>query len=129
MNISNQILLAINNIAGEFGVSIDWSSDMTASYIEDLVVRIARYKISVSIMFILIFIALSIVLAIAIRSAYRSYKNPNGIDEQALAAIVIACALFILIFVIVIIGNLMIIFKCINIPELVLIDMIENCSS
>lgn len=125
---SNEVSEALNAIGQQFGLAIDWSQQNVQPYIEDLIQRVAQYKIVTNIcglVILTLIITASIIMIIRfckMKSSGRITVD-NGEFEIELVVVSTVCLIMGIIISIFVIQD---IFKCCYIPEMVFIEEIKS---
>lgn len=130
--ISDEIIKVLDVLGEKFGIVIDWTQQNIQSYIQDLCQRVIQYKLSTSIIGLIIAIlllAISIIWFIYTIKITTGYKNKYELSDDKFIR---QCSCFIITpimcLISLIVGSRMIynICMCIYVPERVLIDMISS---
>lgn len=130
---SDEIIKVLDNLGEKFGVVIDWTQQNIQPYAQDLCQRVTQYKLSTSIVGLVIAILLlivSITWFIYTIKTTTGYKNKYGFSDDD--KFIRQCSCFIIAPIMcltgLIIGSCMIdnIYMCIYVPERILINMISS---
>lgn len=140
MEISEQIIKVLDNLAERFGMVIDWSQENVLPYIQDLSDRIVRYDIAKSCIWIilgLLFIFGGLLFItqqrrISIKNKKRTFLFDedgdfrNGYYEDSQTLFVVFYVIISIIFIIFIISNVFDIIRDIYLPEKLIIYTIKS---
>lgn len=135
---SEEIIKVLDNLGEKFGIAIDWTNQNVLPYLQDLMSRFIAYKNISAIIWIvvsIIFIILSITLGVIICKKIKNYYN----DKQGYAwesdrnfgyGLTWFCAgTIILAFTIALFCNIGGIIQNIYLPEVTVIEYINNLTS
>ena len=135
---SEEIIKVLDNLGEKFGIAIDWTNQNVLPYLQDLMSRFIVYKNISAIIWIVvsvIFIVLSIILGVIICKKIKNYYE----DKQSCCwesdrnfgygLTWFFAGLIILIFVIVLFCNINGIIQNIYLPEVTVIEYINNLTS
>jgi hypothetical protein len=133
MNVSEQIINVLDNLCQKFGMAVNWSNDNVVPYLTELCSRICAYEIVTSIFWIIISILLLVGNIVYFK---HSWKGPIDWDEyyttlkqiNAIVSIILLVATIIISFIVITTQSLDII-KAICIPELTIIEKIQNLTT
>ena len=132
---SAEIIAILDNLAERFGVAVDWSSEYVIPYLQDLVQRLVRYELSISVALLILFPVISVVLFLTARCCHTKnleYKRANREDNGALVcgfavavgfSLVSACA-----SLPVAIKQIIDIIACMNFPEKIIMAYLQEFS-
>ena len=137
MDWSDQVIKILDNLGQKFGIAIDWSKQNIVPYIQQLANKIITYKLSLAIVAVSISFLFMLISAIWIINAnkkkklfeyvpynYESHRGGYFTNGNLRASIsIMLLFLFILSFIVFVVNIIMII-KCVTIPDLVIFDTI-----
>lgn len=124
---SNEIIKILDDLARRFGVAIDWSGKNVLPYVQDLGQRIITYKMSTSILWIVLMTIALIGVFVGILIYKKTCINKYGkliSDFYGNSVFILIVSLFI--FAIVVIPKIYTVLKCNFIPETVIYEMIKT---
>lgn len=124
---SNEIIKILDDLARRFGVAIDWSGKNVLPYVQDLGQRIITYKMSTSILWIVLMTIALIGVFVGILIYKKSFIKQHGNLYSGFygdAGFVLVVSLFV--FSIVVIPKIYTVLKCNFIPETVIYEMIKT---
>lgn len=125
---SSEVSEALNAIGQQFELAVDWSQQNVQPYIEDLIQRVAQYKIATNICGLVI-LALIITASTIMIIRFCKMKSSGRItvdnDEFEIGLVVVStvCLTMGIIISIFVIQD---IFKCYYIPEMVFIEELKS---
>ena len=126
MSVSNEIIKVLDLLAEKFGIAVDWTSQNIIPYLEQLCGRYINYKITISIIWLILGIICLFVGKWGIKKVQYCYKrcqedmyNDWGIGAVFLG---IGTGFIILMGVIIIIYQLFNITTCATFPEKIILD-------
>lgn len=118
MELANNYIAILDEVSKKFGLAIDWTQQNIQPYMQELVGRVVKYELFTSI----IWIALCVVLIVLGIKIFHSMSSDGYVDEGDIATMV---ALFILPSI-GIMFQLFDIVRCITLPELVFLNMVQQ---
>ena len=136
MTVSEQIIEVIDALCAKVGIAIDWTGENVLPYIETLYGKLINYEVGTSIVYIVIFLALIAGSIVAIKKFKPVFKN--GLDnsksyeigwEMATAFSIIGLVFFYIISLIVVVGQIMDIVKCMTFPEMYVFEYVQGIIS
>lgn len=127
MTVSDQIIAVLNDLCEKFGIAIDWTSENVIPYITELAGKFIKYEIAVSAFYaVLITIGLCVFvryLTIVIRKTVSS--NWDEIYIAPMAITVVGTIIFIALFVLCAIPNVIDIITCLTFPEKMIFEYVS----
>lgn len=136
MTVSEQIIEVIDALCAKVGIAIDWTGENVLPYIETLCGKLINYEVGTSIAYIVIFLALIAGSIVAVKKFKPVFKN--GLDnsksyeigwEMATAFSIIGLVIFYIISLIVVVGQIMDIVKCMTFPEMYVFEYVQGIIS
>lgn len=127
MNISQQIIDVIDNLAQKFGIVIDWGQQNIMPYLQELCSKYITWEIGTSIVWIVVGILLLIFCVIGTYVFVKTWKEEGFLDETdgATWLFVIGVIAGICGFAVVITQTFDIV-KCCTFPELQLFEYVKS---
>ena len=120
------IIKVLDNLANNFGISIDWTSQNIMPYLQDLMSRYIQYQNAIAITWIIISILVVIISIIATIKVYKWTKKneyDSYDDEYMLAAITYMIALVLtIVSTVVLFCNIFGLIQNIHMPELTILN-------
>lgn len=130
MNISEQIINVLDALCEKFGVAIDWTAANVLPYVQDLCGRIITYSIATDIATIILIIIGFIISLFIFKFCSKKYKECDCWDNDGweIGSIFSGAIMGLLglIGIIIIPMAIMEIIQSCTIPELTIIQMIED---
>lgn len=115
---SSEIIAVLRELAAQFGIVINWADENVQPFVEELIVKIAKYEIYTSIVWIVLSIIIFIVCIYAVRTTYKPLYIDGGYSQKDIYQwICVICAVAIVIFTIVIVQQAHDIIRAIVMPE------------
>lgn len=125
---SSEVSEALTAIGEQFGLVIDWSQQNVQPYIENLIQRVAQYKIATNICGLVI-LALIITASTIMIIRFCKMKSSGRItvdnDEFEIGLMVVS-AVCLIMGIIISIFVIQDIFKCYYVPEIVFIEEVKS---
>lgn len=125
---SSEVSEVLNTLGEKFGLFVDWSQQNAQPYIEDLIQRVAQYKIATNICGLVI-LALIITASTIMIIRFCKMKSSGRItvdnDEFEIGLMVVS-AVCLIMGIIISIFVIQDIFKCYYIPEMVFIEELKS---
>lgn len=130
MNISEQIINVLDALCEKFGVAIDWTAANVLPYVQDLCGRIITYLIATDIATIILITIGFIISLFIFKFCFKKYKECDRWDDEdwqvgSIFSGVITCLLGVASIIVIPMAIMEIIQAC-TIPELTIIQMIED---
>lgn len=130
MNVSEQIINVLDALCEKFGIAIDWTAANVLPYVQDLCSRIITYSIAEDIVTIILLIVGFIISLFIFKFCFKKYKECDRWDNDGweIGSIFSGAIMGLLglTSIIVIPITIMEIIQACTIPELTIIQMIEN---
>lgn len=126
---SEEIIKVLDNLAGRFGIAIDWTSQNVMPYLQELLTRFQHYKIAIATIFLSLEILALIVAIVCIVKGKKKKKESASsywewIDEGALYFWIIVIVFIVLIISVPITIDMLL--KGIYLPELLILDYLKG---
>ena len=130
MNVSEQIINVFNALCEKFGIVVDWTKANVLPYVQDLCNRIITYLIAKDIVTIIFIIIGFIISLFTFKFCFKRFKDINCYDDVgweigSVVSGIIMCMLG-LTGIIVIPITIMEIIQACTIPELTIVQIIEE---
>lgn len=125
---SSEVSEALTAIGEQFGLVIDWSQQNVQPYIENLIQRVAQYKIASNIcglVILALIITASTIMIIRFCKMKSSGRITVGNDEFEIGLMVVS-AVCLIMGIIISIFVIQDIFKCYYVPEMVFIEEVKS---
>ena len=131
---NKEILEALNQLTDKFGIAVDWSSQNALPYLRDLMGRLVRYEIIISVVWLIVgalFILSAIWWLKFIKYARKKYEDIGGFNDWDVAAIVATVAMFIVVLlgIIIVLCQIDDIIQCVVLPEGVILKYIKGVTA
>ena len=130
MKISEQIISVLNVLCEKFGIAVDWTAANVLPYVQDLCGRIITYSIASDIATIVFLIISTIIAFFMFKFFIKKLKEVDYYDDDGwTVGAVLSGAVFGVSCLACLIGIPMItmeIIQACTIPELTIIEMVEN---
>lgn len=133
MEIANAFIAVVDELGKKFGLMVDWSQQNVQPYVQELMGRIIKYEMFKGILGIIIAMLILASVGFCIKLIVRDYKNKveryGGESYRIDMFDYIPSLLLILPMLIgflILIGSLISLVKCITVPELVFLQMLQN---
>lgn len=129
MEVSEQIIEVLDNLAQKFGVAIDWGQENIIPYIQQLCSKYIAWEIATSIIWIClsaVFIVIGCVLFKSARKWHEAYKNDygyEGIGRVLFIVAAIGCWIATLSIISVQVFDIV---KCCVFPEIQIFEFIKS---
>ena len=125
MNVSEQIIQVIDNLAQKFGIAIDWSAENIVPVFQQLADKYIAYEISTSVFFMILS---SVVLAVGVigYTILMINRKAFNFDSEEIFGYTVAFFLWIVACCIPISVQTIDIIKCNTFPELIIAEYIKN---
>lgn len=123
MQISDQIIAVIDDLAQRFGVAIDWGQDNVLPVVQRLCSNYIKYEIATSLVWLCIGLLFLIAGGMCVRAAckYNTVQDYDGVSVSALGTVI--CFL---IASFIILPQILDIIRCCVIPELELLNLLKS---
>ena len=125
---SSEVSEVLNTLGEKFGLFVDWSQQNVQPYIEDLIQRVAQYKIATNIcglVILTLIITASTIMIIRFCKMKSSGRITVNNDEFEIGLMVVS-AVCLIMGIIISIFVIQDIFKCYYIPEMVFIKELKS---
>jgi len=127
---SEEIIKVIDNLAQKFGIAVDWTSSNIIPYLEDLMSRFIAYRNTLAIIQIILALAVLVIAIICIKklikwSGTKEFKEDYDNEDIFMWSMSGTIVVWI-VCVVVLIGNGMGLAKNIFIPEMTVIEYIQD---
>lgn len=125
---SSEVSEVLNTLGEKFGLFVDWSQQNVQPYIEDLIQRVAQYKIATNIcglVILTLIITASTIMIIRFCKMKLSGRITVDNDEFEIGLMVVS-AVCLIMGIIISIFVIQDIFKCYYIPEMVFIEELKS---
>lgn len=130
MNVSEQIINVLDALCEKFGVAIDWTAANVLSYVQDLCGRIITYSIATDIATIILIIIGFIISLFTFKFCFKKYNECDRWDNDGweIGSIFSGAIMGLLgiVGIVIIPITIMEIIQACTIPELTIIEMIED---
>ena len=127
---SEEIIKVLDNLGEKFGVAIDWTSSNVIPYLQDLGQRFIQYRNVTAIIQIILFLVLFIASIICIKKLIKWTHTEDYQKDYDNEVLFIVGVFFSIVLIILstcfIIGNCVGIAQNIFIPEVTIINYIQN---
>lgn len=125
MNVSEQIIQVIDNLAQKFGIAIDWSAENIVPIVQQLADKYIAYEISTSVFFIILSI-IGISIGVILYTIAMINRKALHFSIGDILGFTFCLFLWIGIFCFPISMQIIDIIKCHTIPELIIVEYIKN---
>ena len=125
---SSEVSEVLNTLGEKFGLFVDWSQQNVQPYIEDLIQRVAQYKIATNIcglVILTLIITASTIMIIRFCKMKSSGRITVNNDEFEIGLMVVS-AVCLIMGIIISIFVIQDIFKCYYVPEMVFIEEVKS---
>lgn len=127
---SEEIIKVLNDLGNRFGIVIDWTSENVLPYLQDLMTRFIAYENAITITWIVLFVILIILSTIGIKKLKKWSKSDKfdeyGDDGLIFSLSILGLVLLIIISSFVLIDNIHGLYQNIFIPELTIVEYLQN---
>ena len=125
MNVSEQIIQVIDNLAQKFGIAIDWSAENIVPIVQQLADKYISYEISTSVFFIILS-SVGISIGVILYTIAMINRKALYFDLEEIIGCTVAFFLWIVVCCIPISVQTIDIIKCNTFPELIIAEYIKN---
>lgn len=130
MNVSEQIINVLDALCEKFGMAIDWTAANVLPYVQDLCGRIITYSIATDIATIILIIIGFLISLFTFKFCFKKYNECDRWDNEdweigSIVSGIIMCVLGVTSIIVIPMAIMEIIQAC-TIPELTIIQMIED---
>lgn len=132
MQISEQIIAVLDNLAQKFGIVIDWGQENVIPYIQQLCSKYIAWKITSSILWICFGMVLLIIGCILFKSAqkwHEAYKNDWDYTGMGKSLFIIAAIGCWLITLSIVTSQVFDIVRCCICPELQIFELVQSITA
>ena len=131
---NKEILEALNQLTDKFGIAVDWSSQNALPYLRDLMGRLVRYEIIISLVWLIVgalFVLSAIWWLKFIKYARKKYEEIGGFNDWDVAATVATFAMIIVVLlgIIIVLCQIDDIIQCVVLPEGVILKYIKGVTA
>ena len=134
---SDKIIKVLDTLGDKFGIMIDWTQQNVQPYIQDLCQRVSQYKLSTSIVELVIWAVVFVVgvcgIIFAIKMLYNSCHHQKMYNQKmeditfSLGILgLVVMPILVIVSLIVLVQVINDVYMCVYIPEKVLLDMISS---
>ena len=123
MQVSEQIITVLDNLAQRFGVVIDWSQQNVLPYVQELAAKYIKWEMLTSSIWLCVGIIFGVICLVATNKSIKAYKrhNTDVAEDIALFAFVLGVIAFIIIG-----KQTHDIIKCIVFPEFQVFSFVQG---
>lgn len=128
---ADQIIKVLDDLSERIGVSIDWSSENVLPYVQELFAKLVNYRLSTSIIWLVVAAALIVASVITIKKAMRAYHlwQEDEVSEDAIFGWRALSIILIIVVILIIIFQAPVTIRCLTIPELEVYKYISDLLS
>ena len=133
MEVANSFITVLDELCKKFGLVVDWTQQNVQPYVQELMGRIIKYEIFKNVLGIVISVLILTLVGFCIRAIIKNYKNKvEGYGGESYRIDMfdyvpsLLLTLPMLIGFLILIGSLISLVKCITVPELVFLQMLQN---
>lgn len=132
MQVSDQIIAVLDNLAQKFGVAIDWSQQNVIPYMQQISTKYITWEISTSTVWICFGTVMAIIGGILFKysqkwhETYKDDKNYEGIGRALFMLAAISCLITALSVVTYQVFDIV---KCLTFPELQILEYVKDLLS
>lgn len=129
---SNEVIKVLDNLAQKFGIAIDWTSQNIMPYLQELMSRFIKYKISTDAIWLVVGIVLFIVSLILFKKIQKWKKSENyhkdryDDDEMLYIFGILGISCILITAIVMIFCYIEIILQDIFVPELTVIKYLKG---
>lgn len=117
---ADQIIQVLDNLSERIGVTIDWSSENVLPYVQELFTKLVNYRLTTSIIWLVVASILIVVSVVTIKKAIRTYRlwqDDEASDDAAFGWWALSIILLIVVVLIILFQSPVTI-RCLTFPEL-----------
>lgn len=117
---ADQIIQVLDNLSERIGVTIDWSSENVLPYVQELFTKLVNYRLTTSIIWLVVAAILIVVSVVTIKKAIRTYRlwqDDEASDDAAFGWWALSIILLIVVVLIILFQSPVTI-RCLTFPEL-----------
>ena len=133
MEVANSFITVLDELCKKFGLVVDWTQQNVQPYVQELMSRIIKYEIFKNLLGIVISVLILTLVGFCIRAIIKNYKNKvegYGGESYRIDMFDYAPSLFLvfpmLIGFFMLARNVISLAKCITVPELIFLQMLQN---
>lgn len=117
---ADQIIQVLDDLSERIGVSIDWSSENVLPYVQELFTKLVNYRLTTSIIWLVVASILIVVSVVTIKKAIRTYRlwQDDEASDDAVFGWRALSIILLIVVVLIILFQTPVIIRCLTFPEL-----------
>ena len=116
----------LQKLAEKFGLMLDWSSETAIPYLQQLAERVVKFEVGQSIFWIVIGVIFILASIGGFVFIYKKYKAEEYFDEELLLWLGVACVLFLIAGVVIVMCQAYDLVTCYYLPEKILFRYVSG---
>lgn len=128
---ADQIIQVLDDLSERIGVSIDWSSENVLPYVQELFTKLVNYRLTTSIIWLVVASILIVVSVVTIKKAMRAYHlwQDDEVSDDAPFGWWTLSIIILIIVVLIILFQAPVVIRCLTFPELEVYKYISDLLS
>lgn len=117
---ADQIIQVLDDLSERIGVSIDWSSENVLPYVQELFTKLVNYRLTTSIIWLVVASILIVVSVVTIKKAIRTYRlwQDDEASDDAVFGWRALSIILLIVVVLIILFQTPVTIRCLTFPEL-----------